>query len=109
MSNYDQAYVYDKPVTIQIIDPETETWTDKWSLHARINKSTGAEFVEAGANQSQTTKIFEFRYFSDLEDVDYNRGLYRILYRGHVFNIVDYDDYLERHENIRIKAVSYGD
>ena len=104
MSNYDQAYVYDKPVTIQIIDPETETWTDKWSLHARINKSTGAEFVEAGANQSQTTKIFEFRFFRDLEDVDYNRGLYRILYRGHVFNIVDYNPVINFVQNDKNKA-----
>lgn len=109
MSNYDQAYVYDKPVVIQEIDEATETWTDKWSLHARINKSSGSEFVEAGANQSQATKVFEFRYFQALEDVDYNRGLYRILYRGHTFNIVDYDDYMERHETVRIKAVSYGD
>ena len=100
---------YDKPITIQVMDQDTELWSDLWSLHARINKSTGTEFVEAGANQSQATKVFELRYFSGLEDVDYNRGLYRIVYRGHTFNIVDYDDYMEKHQVVKIKAVSYGD
>ena len=100
---------YDRPITIQKIDQDTELWSDLWSLHARINKSTGTEFVEAGANQSQATKTFELRYFTELEDVDYNRGLYRIVYRGHTFNIIDYDDYMEKHRVVRIKAVSYGD
>lgn len=100
---------YDRPITIQTLDQDTELWSDLWNLHARINKSTGTEFVEAGANQSQATKTFELRYFKALEDVDYNRGLYRIVYRGHTFNIVDYDDYMESHQVVKIKAVSYGD
>ena len=100
---------YDKPITIQKIDEDTETWSDLWPLHARVNKTTGSEFVEAGANQSQSTKTFELRYFAALEDVDYNRGLYRIIYRGHTFNIVDYDDYMESHQVVKLKAVSYGD
>lgn len=100
---------YDKPITIQTIDEVTETWTDLWSLHARVNKTTGSEFVEGGAIQSQATKTFELRYFTGLENVDYNRGLYRIIYRGQTFNIVDYDDYMESHQVVKIKAVSYGD
>lgn len=100
---------YDKPITIQKIDEVTELWSDLWNLHARINKTTGSEFVEGGATQSQATKTFELRYFEDLADVDYNRGLYRIVYRGHSFNIVDYDDYMEAHQVVKLKAVSYGD
>lgn len=100
---------YDKPIIIQKIDEATEEWADLWRLHARINKSTGTEFMEAGANQSRATKTFEMRYFPELSDVDYNRGLYRIVYRDVIFNIVDYDDYLERHQTVRIKAESYGD
>ena len=100
---------YDKPIMIQTIDEVTETWSNLWPLHARINKTTGSEFVEAGADRSQSTKTFELRYFEALEDVDYNRGLYRIIYRGHTFNIVDYDDYMEKHQVVKIKAVSYGD
>lgn len=100
---------YDKPITIQKIDESTEVWSDHWNLHARVNKTTGSEYVEAGANRSQSTKTFELRYFNGLEAIDYNRGLYRIKYRGHTYNILDYDDYMETHINIKIKAVSYGD
>ena len=100
---------FDKPIVIQKIDQDTETWLDLWPLHARINKTTGTEFVEAGADRSQSTKTFELRYFTELEDVDFNRGLYRIMYRDHAYNIVDYDDYMEKHQTVRLKAVSYGD
>lgn len=101
--------MYDKPITIQTIDQATEAWTDLWTLHARINKTTGTEYVQAGANQSQSTKTFEVRYFTNLEAVDFNRGLYRIVYKGHIYNIVDYDDYMERHINVKLRGVSYGD
>ena len=100
---------YDKPITIQKIDEDSELWSDLWNLHARVNKTTGSEYVEAGANRSQSTKTFELRYFNGLEAIDYNRGLYRIKYRGHTYNILDYDDYMESHINVKIKAVSYGD
>lgn len=100
---------YDKPITIQKIDEDTELWSDLWDLHARVNKTTGSEYVEAGANRSQSTKTFELRYFNGLEAIDYNRGLYRIKYRGYTYNILDYDDYMETHINVKIKAVSYGD
>lgn len=100
---------FDRPIVIQKIDQETEQWSDLWPLHARINKTTGSEYVEAGADRSQSTKTFELRYFAGLEDVDFNRGLYRIIYRGHTFNIVDYDDYMESHQVVKLKAVSYGD
>ena len=100
---------YDKPITIQRINESTEEWADLWSLHARINKRTGSEFVEGGANMSQSVKTFEVRYFAGLDVLDYNRGLYRIVYKGHYYNIVDYDDYQEKHLNVKLKAVMYGD
>lgn len=100
---------YDKPITIQAIDPVTEQWSDLWKLHARVNKTTGSEFVEGGAVQSQSTKTFEVRYFEGIDVLDYNRGYYRIVYNGHLFNIDDYDDYMESHQVVKLKGVSYGD
>ncbi len=100
---------FDRPIVIQTIDQETEQWSNLWPLHARINKTTGSEYVEAGADRSQSTKTFEVRYFAGIEDIDFNRGLYRIIYRGHTFNIVDYDDYMESHQVVKLKAVSYGE
>lgn len=46
------------------------------------------------------------RHFKDLEDIDMNRGLYRIMYRGNAYNIEDYDDYLEQHRAVKLLGVS---
>ena len=62
--------VYDKPITIQILDEDTEKWTDKFKLHARVNKSGGSEYLNGGAVQSRSNLVFEVRYFPELEDID---------------------------------------
>lgn len=100
--------VYDKPITIQKINEDTEKWEDLYTLHARVNKSNGSEYLKAGANQSKSNRVFEIRYFKELEDIDDNRGLYRLVYRGKLYNITDYDDYLEQHKTIKLLGVSYG-
>lgn len=97
---------YDKPIKIQAIDEATEQWTDLFSLHARVNKSGGSEYLNAGANQSKATLVFEVRYFKDLEAINYDRGSYRIIYRGRIFNITDYDDYQESHQTVKLLGVS---
>ena len=44
---------YDKPITIQVQDADTELWADKLKLHARVNKTGGGTSVNAGADQYQ--------------------------------------------------------
>lgn len=100
--------VYDKPITIQKINEDTEKWEDLFKLHARVNKSNGSEYLNAGANQSKSNRVFEIRYFKALEDIDDNRGLFRLVYRGKLYNITDYDDYLEQHKTVKLLGVSYG-
>lgn len=100
--------IFDKRIFIQKINEDTEKWEDSYTLHARVNKSNGSEYLNAGANQSKSTRVFEVRYFKDLEDIDDSRGLYRIVYRGRTYNITDYDDYLEQHKTVKLLGVSYG-
>lgn len=100
--------IFDKPITIQAINEDTELWEDLYSLHARVNKSNGSEYLNAGAIQSKSTRVFEVRYFKDLEAIDFNRGRYRIVYRDQPYNITDYDDYLEQHKTVKLLGVSYG-
>lgn len=100
--------VYDKPIIIQKVDTATREWSDLYKPHARVNKTGGSEYLNAGANQSKSTRVFEIRYFKDLEDIDENRGIYRIIYRGRTYNITDYDDYLEEHKTVKLLGVSYG-
>jgi SPP1 family predicted phage head-tail adaptor len=99
---------YDKPITIQAINEDTELWEDLYSPHAKVNKSNGSKYLNAGAIQSKSTRVFEVRYFKDLEAIDFNRGRYRIVYRDQTYNITDYDDYLEQHKTVKLLGVSYG-
>jgi len=96
---------FDKPIIIQKVDEATELWTDLYPLHAKVNKSNGSEYLNAGGNQSKSTRVFEVRYFKDLEAIDDDRGSYRIIYRGRVYDIRDYDDYLEKHKTVKLLGV----
>ena len=103
--------VFDKPIVIQKWNEDIEDWENLFDkpLHARINKSSGSEYLNAGAIQSKSNKVFEVRYIPDLEPIDSDRGSYRILYRGREYNITDYDDYLEKHQTVKLLGVSaYG-
>lgn len=95
--------VYDNPITIQKINEETETWDDVYYVHAYINKHRVTnESLDAGAIQSKRFLTFEIRYFKALEDIAYNTQIYRVLYDDRPFDIVDYDDYMERHRTVRL-------
>lgn len=100
--------IYDKPITIQVQDPDTEGWVDKWALHARVNKTGGGQALSAGADQYRATLTFEVRYFKALEEMRYNPQPFRIVYQGHTFKVVDYDDFMEQHRNVKLVGEAYG-
>lgn len=100
---------YDKPITIQKQDETTEQWADWLSkpLHARVNKTGGGQALQAGADQFRATLTFEVRYFEGLEELRYDSQLFRILYCGRRFKLVDYDDYMEQHRTIKLVGELY--
>ena len=99
---------FDKPITIQRLDQKTKKWDDVFKLHARINKArSDNEYLSAGATQSKKSLTFEVRYFKDLEAIDLNLQLYRILYRDVPYDVKDYDDFMQKHESVKILGVSY--
>lgn len=100
--------IYDKPITIQLQDPTSEGWADKWKLHARVNKTGGGQALTAGADQYRATLTFEVRYFKALEELRYNPQPFRVVYRGHSFKLVDYDDYMEEHQTVKLVGEAYG-
>jgi head-tail adaptor len=99
---------FDKPITIQIQNPDTEQWRDKWKLHARVNKSGGGQTMSAGADQYRATLTFEVRHFAALEELRYHPQPYRIIYQGHAFKLVDYDDFMEQHLTVKLVGEAYG-
>ena len=98
---------YDKPIEVQVQDPNTEAWTDKLRLHAKVNKTGGGQALNAGADQFRASLTFEVRYVKALEDIAYNTQPYRIVYRGRKFKVVDYDDYMEQHRTVKLVGEFY--
>ena len=97
------------PITIQHQDPDTEEWTDLLHLHAiSVNKTGGSETFSAGADQYHPRLNFDLRWCQALEAIRYDTQSHRILYRGHAFNIKDWDDYMEQHLTVRLVGEAYG-
>ena len=100
--------LFDRPIIIQKIDEASEQWTDVYRLHAKINKAkTDGEYLSAGAVKGKRTLTFEVRYFKNLEDISVNLSLYRVVFTGIPYNIVDYDDFMLKHKTIKLLGESY--
>ena len=98
--------VYDKLISIQRINEDTELWEDVYNLHASVNKAkANNEYLNAGAIQDKVAKTFEVRYFKALKDIEFNTQLYRIIYEGNPYNITDYDDFKEEHITVKLLGV----
>ena len=99
---------FDRPITIQQLNESTEDWEDVFKVHARINKAkSDNEYLNAGAVQNKKNLTFEVRYFKALEDISLNTQIYRIVYQGVPFNVVDYDDFMLQHKTVKLLGVSY--
>jgi len=85
--------VYDKPITIQRQD-EHGKWVAWKKLHAFVNK----------AKDSASQLIFEVRYTSALKEIFSYLEDFLIVYRGDIFLIEDYDDFMEQHLTVRFRA-----
>ena len=100
--------LYDRPIIIQKIDEITDQWADIYKVHASINKSSNdTEFLNAGAIQGKRKLTFEVRYFKNLEDIALNLQCYRIVFQGVPYDIKDYDDYMLKHNSVKLLGVSY--
>ena len=98
---------FDKPITVQVMNKDTEKWGDLLKLHARVNKTGGGQTINAGADQFHATLTFEVRYSRALESIRFKPQFYRVVYRGHTFKVTDYDDYMEQHRTVRIVGELY--
>lgn len=96
------------PIVIQKQDVESEKWSDEFKVHARVTRTKGSEYLKVGAVQSQVERLFEITYFPALQDIEFNTGIYRIVYKDTYFNITDYDDFMDEHKDVKLVGVSNG-
>ena len=97
------------PVKLQHLDAESETWSDVMTLHAlKVNHKSGAETFDTGAGQYHLALVFRFAWSRLIEALRYDPQHYQLVYDGHLFNIVGYDDFMEGHIYADITGVAYG-
>ena len=85
--------VYDKPIVIKRLTDGGD-WVSWKSLHAFVNKTKDAT----------SSLTFEVPYTRSLKQVFSYLDEYLIVYRGDVYLIEDYDDFMEQHLTVRFKA-----
>lgn len=102
--------VYDKIIKIQKFNEEVEEWEDLFPLlHANINKhKSDDKYLGSKAIQDKISFVFRVRYFKAIEEIFANLQIYRIVYNGINYEIVDYDDYKLKHQSVKLLGVSYG-
>lgn len=93
-------------ITLQRQD-DTKQWHTVMRMHAAVNKAKGTETLDGGAIQSPLTLNFDVRYCGAVAALRLNTQRYRIVYNGGNYKVTEYDDYFERHRNIRLTGVSY--
>lgn len=94
-------------IELQQQDRRSAQWSTVAKLHAAVNKSSGKEFLSAGALQSQLGFVFTLRYSPCVAAIRLATQRYRILYNGAIYKVTDYDDYREQHRTVRLLGVSY--
>ena len=103
--------VFRFPVKIEKRDEETEQWVEYLPLvHARANKNvrrTGYEALSGGAIQIKRSLVFEVRYSQPIKEIAHNTQLYRIIYDGQPYDIIDYDDFEELHRTVKLVGAYY--
>ena len=99
--------VFDKPIIIEKLNEESGEWIKCISLHAHVNKYIQKEEFKAGATKNKRTLKFEVGYCPPLKNIEENTQIYRIVYKNKKYNIIDIDDFEERHQSFKMIGVSY--
>ena len=103
-----------KPIKILKYDEDSREWNTlsldgkEIVFHARVNKSSGSEYLGSGSTQSTAQKVFVVRYSSVIADIELNTQLYRIEYAGVIYDVTDYDDFNELHREVKLLGEARG-
>lgn len=94
-------------IELQYLPKGSSEWASVARMHAGVNKTSGDEYLAGGAIQSQEFLTFTVRYCAAVAGIRRNTQRYRVLYKGSVYKIQDYDDFQEQHKSVKLKGVSY--
>ena len=95
-------------VVIERINPETREYEEYLATHLLdVNPTRSREIQEDAGEFGLQTVTFVMRYRKALEEIQYAMPDFRILWRGHYFDIRGYDDFKFRHLKVTLKGVAH--
>lgn len=89
-------------IQVRKLNENTNLYEDYYSCHANVNKTGGNEYLIAGAVSTKNKFTFVVRYCKELKTLQFDTQSYRIVFNDIVFNILDADDFMQRHQTIKI-------
>lgn len=93
---------YNKIIQIQRLDDNTQIYQDYYRCHAEVNKTGGNEYLVAGAVSTKNKFTFIVRYCKELGNLQFDTQTYRVIYNDVIFNVLDADDFKQKHKTIKI-------
>lgn len=94
--------ILNQKIQIQKFNEDNDSYSDYYSCHAQVNKTGGNEYLIAGAVSTKNKFTFIVRYCEELKKLQFDTQSYRIIFNGIIFNILDADDFMQRHKTIKI-------
>lgn len=101
--------ILNQKIQIQKLNDDNDSYNDYYSCHAQVNKTGGNEYLIAGAVSTKNKFTFIVRYCEELKNLQFDTQTYRIVFNGIIFNIIDADDFMQRHRTIKIIGKSIND
>lgn len=89
-------------IQVRKLNENTNLYEDYYSCHANVNKTGGNEYLIAGTVSTKNKFTFVVRYCKELKTLQFDTQSYRIVFNDIVFNILDADDFMQRHQTIKI-------
>lgn len=93
--------ILNQKITIQKVNDD-DIYQDYYVCHAQVNKTGGNEYLVAAAVSTKNKFTFIVRHCEELKTLQFDTQTYRIVFNGIIFNIIDADDFMQRHKTIKI-------
>lgn len=98
----------DVVIIIQRIDPDSEAWSDLWRLNAAVRENDSGKDYTARSERTARSAVFTFDYDPVLYAIKYDLQSFRIIFEGHGYSLVSYEDTENRHQEIKLGGEFYG-
>lgn len=94
--------ILNQKIIIQKLNESDNCYYDYYTCHSQVNKTGGNEYLIARTVSTKNKFTFIVRYCEELKNLQFDTQTYRIIFNNVIFNIIDADDFMQKHTTIKI-------